>query len=264
MNMKTVLVTGAAGGMGTAICQKLSTRGWRIFGLDLRETSAKNVRSIFCDMTDLSTLEKAKEEISGSCDHLDAIVHAAGIYDLDALSEIDEERFRRIFEINVFGAYRINKLFLPMMSPGGRITLITSELAPLNPLPFTGIYAVTKGALEKYAYSLRSELALRGIHVSVIRPGAVRTGLLDVSTSALDRFCRNTENFAPNAAHFKDIVMRVEAKSVEPEKIGALVDRSLTEKHPRYVYNINRNPLLRLMSALPDHLQILILKWILK
>ena len=56
----------------------------------------------------------------------------------------------------------------------------------------------------------------------------------------------------------------VESKSVPPEKIGELVLKSLTAKHPRYVYNINRNLLLRLMSALPDHLQIWILKWILK
>ena len=262
--MKTVLVTGAAGGMGTAICQRLSQEGWQVLGLDVRPVSSSNVRSFLCDMTDPEALEHTKEEILTVCGHLDAIVHAAGIYDLDALSEMDDQRFQRIFQINVFGAYRINRLLIPLMGEGGRITIITSELAPLNPLPFTGIYAVTKGALEKYAYSLRSELALRGIHVSVVRPGAVNTGLLGVSTSALERFCSNTRYFAPNAAHFKDIVDRVEAKSVAPEKIGELVFRSLTEKHPRYVYNINRNLLLRLMSALPDHLQIWILKWILK
>ena len=180
--MKTVLVTGAAGGMGTAICEKMIGAGWQVIGLDLREASSISVRSILCDMTDPDSLEKARAEIGKDYDHLDAIVHAAGIYDLDALSEMDDRRFERIFAVNVFGACRINRLFTPLMSTGGRITIITSELAPLNPLPFTGIYAVTKSALEKYAYSLRSELALREIHVSVIRPGAVSTGLLDVST----------------------------------------------------------------------------------
>ena len=215
-------------------------------------------------MTDLSSLEAAKEAFRQFSDHLDGIVHAAGIYDLDALSEMEETRFRRIFEVNVFGAARVNRLFLPYMGEGGRITIITSELAPLNPLPFTGIYGITKAALEKYAYSLRSELALRNIHVSVIRPGAVNTGLLGTSTRALERFCCHTENFAPNAKHFKEIVDRVEAKSVPPQRVADLAFRSLTEKHPRYVYNLNRNILLRLMSALPDHLQIFILKQILK
>ena len=262
--MKTVLVTGAAGGMGRAICQKLTEQDFLVYGLDLNEVPLENVRGIRCDMRDLSSLERAKKEIEESCSHLDAIVHAAGIYDLDALSEMDEERFLRIFDVNVFGAYRINRLFTPMMGEGGRITIITSELAPLNPLPFTGIYSVTKTALDRYAYSLRSELALRGISVSVIRPGAVATGLLNVSTEALDRFCSTTKYFAPNAEHFRGIVNRVEAKSVAPQKVAELVYQSLTVRHPRYVYNLNRNFLLRLMSALPDHLQIFILKQILK
>ena len=262
--MKTVLVTGAAGGMGTAICRKLISEGCRVIGLDLRQVSSDSVRSILCDMTDPRSLEQAREIIYREYDHLDAIVHGAGIYDLDALSEMDDERFKRIFEINVFGACRVNRLFLPLMGEGGRVTIITSELAPLNPLPFTGIYGITKSALEKYAYSLRSELALRKIHVSVIRPGAVSTGLLGVSTRALDRFCENTRYFAPNAENFRKIVNSVEAKSVAPEKIGELVWKSLSAKRPRFVYNINRNVLLRLMSALPDHLQIWILKLILR
>ena len=250
--------------MGQAICRKLSQEGCRVFGLDLREIQIPGVETVCCDITSLSSLEQAKKAFAGFSDSLDGIVHAAGIYDLDALSEMDEERFRRIFEINVFGAYRINRLFTPMMKAGGRITIITSELAPLNPLPFTGIYAVTKAALDKYAYSLRAELSLRGISVSVIRPGAVDTGLLGVSTNALERFCVNTKYFAPNAKHFREIVNSVEAKSVSPDKIAELVWRSMSAKHPRFVYNINRNTLLRIFSALPDHLQQWILKMILK
>ena len=262
--MKTVLVTGAAGGMGTAICRTLQAAGWQVYALDLRPVEMEGVESVCCDLTDPKALEQVRDGFAEKYSHLDAIVHAAGIYDLDALSEMDDQRFNRIFAINVFGAARINRLFTPFMGNGGRITIITSELAPLNPLPFTGIYGVTKAALDKYAYSLRSELSLRGIHVSVIRPGAVNTGLLNVSTSALDRFCANTRYFAPNARHFKDIVDRVEARSVAPEKVAGLAEKSLSSAHPRYVYNLNRNILLRLMSALPDHLQIFILKQILK
>ena len=64
-----------------------------------------------------------------------------------------------------------------MLKNGSKILITTSELAPLDPLPFTGIYAVTKGALDKYAYSLRMELQLLGMRVSVLRAGAVDTGI---------------------------------------------------------------------------------------
>ena len=55
-----------------------------------------------------------------------------------------------------------------LLYTSSRIITITSELAPLNPLPFTGIYAITKSTLDKYCYSLRMELQLLGIDVSVI------------------------------------------------------------------------------------------------
>ena len=262
--MKTVLVTGAAGGMGAAVCRKLTDQGYQVFALDLRAVSVPGVSSILCDITDPDSLQQAQASVLSQTDTLDCIVHTAGIYDLDALSEIDDDRFRRIFEINVFGVYRINRIFLPLMKEGGRITILTSELAPLDPLPFTGIYAITKAALEKYAHSLRTELSLRGISVSIVRPGAVKTGLLNVSTTALERFCQNTKYFRPNAQRFYHIVNSIEARSVPPEQIAELVWRSLSQKRPRYVYNLNRNPLLRLLSVLPDHIQQWILTLILR
>ena len=123
--------------------------------------------------------------ISAETEKLDAILHFAGIYNLDSLIEIGEDEFVKIFNINLFGVYRINKAFVPMLDRGGRVAITSSELAPLDPLPFTGLYAVTKSAVEKYADSLRMELNLHGISVSVIRPGAVNTGMLGASTAAL-------------------------------------------------------------------------------
>ena len=58
------------------------------------------------------------------------------------------------FKINLGGVFLVNKILLPLLEKGSKIVITTSELAPLDPLPFTGIYAVTKAALEKYAFSL--------------------------------------------------------------------------------------------------------------
>ena len=142
--------------------------------------------------------------------------------------------------------------------------ITTSELAPLDPLPFTGIYAVTKGALDKYAYSLCMELQLKGIAVSVLRAGAVTTDMLGVSTDALDRFCQSTTLYTCNAERFKRIVDRVEARSIPPEKLAERVARILNKRNPRFAYSINRNPLLLLLNILPKSLQLWIIKQILK
>ena len=183
---------------------------------------------------------------------------------LDSLAEIDRESFERIFRINLFGAFLVNKTFLPFLRKGSRIVITTSELAPLDPLPFTGLYAVTKSALDKYAYSLRMDLQLLGISVSVLRAGAVKTDMLGVSTSALDVFCEKTKLYKCNADRFKKIVSRVEAKNIEPEKIAAKTVKIVMKKSPAFAYAINRNPLLRLFGLLPKRIQFKAIELVLK
>jgi short-subunit dehydrogenase len=151
-----------------------------------------------------------------------------------------------------------------LLCEGGRILITTSELAPLDPLPFTGVYAVSKSALDKYAYSLRMELQLLKIKVSVLRAVAVDTGMLGVSTDALDRFCEKTKLYNCNAKRFKKIVNSVEARSVKPEKIAKRADKILKKRNPRFAFSINRNPLLLLLNALPKGIQLWAIGKILK
>ncbi len=263
--MKNVLVTGATGGMGSAISKSLLAKGYRVFGIDYKEGEKIEGLNFFnCDVTDSESIGKVYDEIKAVTPVLDAIVHTAGIYDMDSLIEMDEKRFIRIFDINFFGVFRINKAFAPLLKKGSRIVITSSELAPLDPLPFNGIYGITKSVLEKYAFSLRMETNLLGIPVSIIRPGAVKTGLLNASTQAISRFVENTKMYKCNAEKFGKIVDSVESKNVPAEKIADLVLDALESKNPKYIYNINRNPLLRLLNALPDKMQVEILGMILK
>ena len=176
---------------------------------------------------------------------------------------MDEAAFVRAFNVNLFGVYRVNKLAVPLLNNGARILMITSELAPLDPLPFTGIYAITKAALEKYAYSLRMELQLLGCRVVTLRPGAVKTDMLPASVGALGRFCAETRLYPVNAKRFKRIVERVEARSITPEKLAEKTLRVLKKKRPRFAYNLNRNPLLLMLGALPRRMQFWIIRKVL-
>jgi len=263
--MNSILITGACGGMGYSTCELFTSLGYRVYGIDVCDSRTPPCHKFFtADLKDTHSLEHIYNQITAECSELCAIIHMAGVYDLHSLVEVSEERLMGIFEANLFGVYRINKIFRPLLKEGSRIVITTSELAPLDPLPFTGIYAITKAALEKYAYSLRMELALHGISVSIIRPGAVKTGLLSVSMRALDEFCANTSLYTYNARRFKKIVESVESRNIPPAKIASVAKRALRAKKPRYVYNINRNPLLRLLNILPQRLQVKIISMILK
>jgi NAD(P)-dependent dehydrogenase (short-subunit alcohol dehydrogenase family) len=262
---KYALITGAYGGMGYKTVKELASNGFTVFALDKRVKEAEeNVVPIEADITDTESLRLALDKVTAVTKELHAIVHFAGVYMLDSLIELSDEAFDKIFKINVYGAFYVNKLFLPLLQKGSKILITTSELAPLDPLPFTGIYAVTKAALDKYAYSLKMELQLLGVSVSVLRAGAVSTGMLGVSTDALDKFCEKTQVYQCNAARFKKIVNGVEAKSVSPEKIAKKTRKILQKKNPRFAYAINRNKLLLLLNALPKRLQFFAIKKILK
>ncbi len=261
--MKTVLISGVLGGMGKATCELLLKNGYDVLGLDVKESTELPITYYQVDLTNIEKIKSVYDSVSNKYDKLDAIIHFAGVYKMDSLIEISEEKFVEIFNINLFGVYRINKTFQSLLQKGSKIIITSSELAPLDPLPFTGIYAITKAGLEKYAYSLKMELQLLGVDVSVIRPGAVKTNILNVSLNELDALCEKTELYKTNTKRFKKIVNSVESKHIEPTKIAEIAYKIIKAKKPKFAYDINRNFLLKLLNVLPKRLQLYIIKRIL-
>lgn len=262
---KSILITGAYGGMGKATQEAFRDSGYQVFALDKTVNSPiDGVIPIEADLTDENSIRDAFCRVRENTDNLCAIIHFAGIYMLDSLVEMESAAFETIFKVNLESAFLVNKIFLPLLTEGSHIVITTSELAVLDPLPFTGIYALTKGALDKYAYSLRMELQLKGIAVSVVRAGAVDTGMLGASMAALERFHKKTELYECNAARFKRIVESVEARSVSTKRISSLVMKIVEKKNPRFTYSINRNPLLMMLNLLPKRMQLWIIKMVLK
>lgn len=263
--MQYVLVTGASGGMGRAVARRMAEQGFCVFALDRVPGEAeRQIIPLTVDLTCEQAVQQAAETVRRTTDSLYAILHFAGMYQLDSLVEMTAERFEQIFRVNLLAAFLVNRTFFPFLRKGSRILMTTSELAPLDPLPFTGIYAVSKASLDRYAYALRMELQLRDISVSVLRAGAVQTGMLNASTDALTRFCNTTTLYSCNAERFRRIVDRVEAKCIPPEAIAERVHRILRARHPAFAYAINRNPLLRLLNGLPQRTQMWIIRRLLR
>lgn len=266
MNTPTpsILITGANGGMGQAAVEQFTSLGYRVFALDLSPCEPReNVIPIQADVTDEGSVAAAFEAVSAEAAELCGIIHLAGIYMLDSLVEMPPSAFERAFRVNVGGAFLVNRTFLPLLKKGAKVIMLTSELAVRDPLPFTGLYGITKTALDRYAYSLRMELQLRGIHVSVLRAGAVDTGMIGASTRALDAFCAHTKLYAFNARRFKQIVDNVEARRIPPSRIAGKLSRIFQRKKPKFAYSINRNPLLILLDKLPKSARFFIIKKIL-
>ncbi len=263
--MKCILVTGANGGMGKAAADLFAARGYRVFALDRDLCPAReNVIPLQADVTDEQSVAAACDAVCAETGELCGIIHFAGIYMLDSLVEMPPSEFERVFRINLGGAFLVNRTFLPLLKKGSHIIIVTSELAARDPLPFTGIYGITKTALDRYAYSLRMELQLFGINVSVLRAGAVDTGMLGESTRQLDAFCRDTRLYECSAKRFKAIVDKVESRRIPPAGIAEKVYRISCAEKPRFAYAINRNPLLILFDMLPKRARFYLIRIILE
>ena len=154
--MKYVLVTGGYGGMGRKTCQELIKQGFVVFALDLKvEEKQDNLIPLQVDITNEESIVNAFDDVKKITDNLFAIIHFAGIYMLDSLFEIETKNFERIFNINLKGVFLINKIFKPLLLSGSKIIITTSELAPLDPLPFTGIYAISKASFRNNRYIMK-------------------------------------------------------------------------------------------------------------
>ena len=88
--------------------------------------------------------------------------------------------------------------------------------------------------------------------------------MLGDSTRQLDSFCENTTHYSLGAKRFRNIVDRVEARRVPPEKIAKKINRIMNKKDPAFSYSINRNPLLILLDKLPECARFSIIRRILK
>ena len=264
--MEYVLITGGASGMGRATAIKLAIEGYHVFSCDIKKAEeTENITQIIMDVTNSDSVNAAKETILKETDKLSAVINFAGIIMMNSLIEISEEDFIRIFNINVFGAYRVNKTFFQLVQNGnGKIIITTSELAQNKVLPFNAIYAISKKSLDAYAQGLTMELGFLNIPVITLRPGAVETPILNDSNKEMQALNDNTQLYKNTITKFKKIVDKQQGGNIPASKIADLVLKIIKKKNPKHIYKKNVSGKLKLLSKLPTKLQLKIFKMILK
>lgn len=265
--MQYVLITGGASGMGRATALKLAKSGYHVFSCDINKCNeeVENITQLQVDVTNMDSIKNAYDYVLTITDSLSAVVNFAGIIMMNSLIEIPEETFVKIFDVNLFGAYRINKTFFPLVKKGnGKIVITTSELAENKILPFNAIYSISKKALDAYAQGLTMELGLLGVPVVTLRPGAVKTAILNSSSKEMDSLNRNTVLYKDTISKFKDIVDNEQGANIEPEKIADVVYKILNKQKPKLIYRKNISCKLKLLNLVPAKCQIKLFKFILK
>lgn len=188
---QVVLISGAASGMGSELCRLLGQEGAMLGLIDRNEEglasqekalTAKGVRCVTA-VADVRKRDEVKSAIAAVTDKfgpVDVLIPCAGLCGFSTVEDLEVDRLEEILQVNFNGVvYAIDAVLPEMLRRGrGQIAGIAS-LAALRAIPFEGAYCASKAALAAYLESLRPALRRRGVTVTTIFPGFVRTPLLD-------------------------------------------------------------------------------------
>lgn len=183
---KVAVVTGASKGIGAAIARALAAEGAAVVvnyasskaGADVVvEAIGKAGGKAVAVHGDVSKPGEADALVAAAVKafgRLDVLVNNAGVYDMKPLEAIDEEHYRRIFDVNVLGLLLATKAASPHLGEGSSVINISSVVSTLHP-PGSAVYTGTKGAVDSITGVLANELGSRKIRVNAINPGLVET-----------------------------------------------------------------------------------------
>jgi NAD(P)-dependent dehydrogenase (short-subunit alcohol dehydrogenase family) len=217
---KVAIVTGAGGGIGTAICRLFAAEGAALVGVDVDadalERVAASVRAaggrvsaLAADVAEEATAETAVARARDEFGRLDALVSNA-VYDLPhgPLTALSAADWRRTMAVNLDSAFLLSKHAIPVMAAGGggSIILVASQLGRVA-RPGRPWYCAAKGALIQLAKAMALDHAGQNIRVNSLSPGPVET----------DRYVRNFDTLEAARASHHTLVGRLGT----PDEIAA-------------------------------------------
>lgn len=184
---KVVVVTGASKGIGAAIAERLGAEGAKVvvnFARDKAgaERVAGKIKqaggdavTVQADVSKEQDIKKLFAETRRAFGKLDILVNNAGVYEFRPLEALDEEHYRKIFDLNVLGLLLTTKEAVANMNGDGGSIINVSSIASKTPIPNSAVYSGTKGAVDVISRALALELAPRKIRVNTLAPGATDT-----------------------------------------------------------------------------------------
>lgn len=232
---RNVLITGASGGIGGAICKALLIGGHRVVGIARRTDRLPDHPAFTPETLNLADLDALPQQLNelNKRHPVDALVLCAGIGRFGALEEFSYEQIRSLIDINFTSQAFAARAFLPQMKrrPFSDVIIIGSEAA-LSGGRRGAVYCASKFALKGLAEALRDECAKSGVRVTMINPGMVNTGFFE------------DLSFSPGEAP---------ENYVEPEDVAAAVDLVLKTRPGTVFDEINLSPLKKVVRFKPKN-----------
>lgn len=184
---RVVVITGAAGGIGTALARRFAAAGDRLALLDLDMEGVRALAEqlggegraigIHCDVTAYEDCRAAIDRVVAEFGGIDVLINNAGRTHISLFAETSVDVLRKVMDINFFGAVHGTKAALPSLIERHGTVVVLSSVAGFAPLAGRVGYAASKHALHGLFESLRAEVAPQGVHVMMVCPGFTDTGI---------------------------------------------------------------------------------------
>jgi NAD(P)-dependent dehydrogenase (short-subunit alcohol dehydrogenase family) len=252
-NFKSVLITGGTDGLGKAAAVLLAQNGYHVFAAGrspqkrvVLDAFAKQkklpIQTLQMDVCDDASVQQGVREVLSKGGSIDVLINNAGVNYTAMVEDLTLEDFRRQFEVNFYGVLRVTRAVLPHMREGrrGRILMMSSVAGLVTP-PTQGAYSASKHALEGLSNALRMELYSFGIHVVLIEPGYIMTGLQKASGELSKSYYQNSQAspYADLYARFYTNVNESRAKSkTTPEDCAQVILQAIEAPRPKPRYGV--------------------------
>lgn len=245
-HQKAVLVTGASSGIGLKIAEKLSGSGFYVYATARKEAdlarldAMDNVSSVRLDVTAQEEIDAAVKFVEAQGRGLYGVINNAGVSAFSPLLTGPESDMDFVFDVNVYGPYRVNRAFMPMLDESdGR----TSTIGSISGFTGTsGIYSMSKFAVEAYTDSLARETAGTGVHVSVVEPGGFKSRIgANRAARALASADKGEIELSEKERTRYQRMLEQESTRKDPDEVADAVYALLTADKPKRRYMVTPN-----------------------
>jgi NAD(P)-dependent dehydrogenase (short-subunit alcohol dehydrogenase family) len=235
---RVAIVTGGGRGIGRSICLAMAREGAKIVTasnveIELQAVSEEvsateaEVLPVWCDLTDCASVKELFAKTVATFGKVDILVNNAGVVGKRYfVSEYDDETWDKVLDVNLNGAYRCSKAFLPqiMKSPFGRVINIAS-ISGKQASPTNAAYCASKHAIIGFTRTIAAEMGLLGltrVTANAICPGVVNTDMLTGPGMILDEIVRILGISREAALEERVKSMSLQKKVLEAEEIAAM------------------------------------------
>ena len=183
---RSVLITGAASGIGRATVERIAREGGNVFCVDVQaeavEAAAKQAAALgvdsearVCDVSDEASVNAAVDACVARFGKLDSVCHVAGILRFSHFHEMTLAQWRQVQAVNVDGTFLVCRAAIPhLLAAKGNIVNISSVAAKAG-LPYGTAYAASKGAVLSFTKTLAVEYGKQGLRANSVCPGSIKT-----------------------------------------------------------------------------------------